>query len=85
MKAKALRRAKHSPLQPEIDAIDARKAAMGKPKLLVDVHRELAAKPAARKAAPVDEKKPRSKGSKNDLFTRGRRLKGSGWSGPNQK
>jgi len=67
------------------ETIDARKAEIGKPELLADVYRKLAAKPAVKKATPKGKKKPRSNAAKNDLMTRRRRTKGSGWTGKNQK
>lgn len=80
-----LKRASRSNLHGVIDELDARKSAMGKPKLYADFQRELAAKAAVGEATPERKKKRRINSPKNDLMTRGRRLKGSGWSGPNQK
>jgi hypothetical protein len=69
---------KKAELRDAINAIDARKASMGKPKLLADLRREVAAKSAAAKTARKKKRAPNS--PKNDMMTRGRRLKGSGWS-----
>lgn len=87
MKAKTLRRRQRKSAVHEVCAtIDARKAAMGKPKLLADIQREAAAKTSAAKAKSNPTRKTRPPmSSKNDITTRGWRLKGSGWSGPNQK
>jgi hypothetical protein len=68
-----------------INELDTRKSAMGKPKLYADFQRELAAKAAVGEAAPKRKKKRRINSPKNDLMTRGKRLKGSGWSGLNRK
>ena len=85
MAVKSVKRASRSKLHDVCNTIDVRKAEMGKPELLADVRRKLAAKSAVRKMNPKGKKKPRRNGTKNDLMDRARRLKGSGWTGENQK
>jgi hypothetical protein len=75
---------KKAELRDAIKAIDARKASMGKPKLLADIRREVAAKSAAEKTAR--KKKKRAPNSPwNDSLFKGHRLPGSGWAGKRQK
>ena len=85
MTVKSKKRASRSELHDVCEAIDARKAAMAKPKLWADVCRKPAAKSAAKKTIKKGKTKRRSNASRNDLMTRGHRVKGSGWTGENQK
>ena len=85
MTVKSKNRARRSKLHDVCKTVDARKAEIGKPELLADFRRKLAAKSAVGKVTPKGKKKPRRNGTKNDLLDRWRRLKGSGWTGENQK
>jgi hypothetical protein len=85
MRMKVKKRGKRSDLHDTIVAVDQRKASMGRPKLLADIQRELASKSKEGTASQREKRRLKLNSPKNDIMKRGRRLPGSGWSGPNQK
>jgi hypothetical protein len=66
-----------------VDAVDARKSTMGRPKLYKDLVTSVIGKP---KTTPRARKKKRANNSpKYDITVRGRRMPGSGWAGKGQR